>query len=306
MMDWQHVCARSLKPAWEFSTPLVTHHRNPGDVYSKRGSLTRGKHANSFLIPSGERDTPSAREWWNPFSKTEMEWGAGGKLQNALPSPPLWPGNPEISNPQLFLHESLWDRSSQKALCWHFNSLPCSRGRELSTPSLPHPCQAAERGTPTPPSSSGLPTAGPALSSPTRAQELPKGPRKDVSGLGAPSRQVMLLLLFSCLVMSNSLWPHGLQHARLPVLHHLLELAQTRPLSWWCHPTISSSVIPFSSCLQSFPASGAFLMSQLFAPGGQSIRAPTSTSVLPKNIQGWFPLGLTGDTTVLFFFFYFS
>ena len=66
------------------------------------------------------------------------------------------------------------------------------------------------------------------------------------------------------------------------------------PLSQWCHPTISSSVIPFSSCLKSFPASGSFPVSQLFTPGGQSIGASASASVLPVNIQGWFPLGLTG------------
>ena len=65
------------------------------------------------------------------------------------------------------------------------------------------------------------------------------------------------------------------------------------PLSWWCHPTISSSVIPFSSCLQSFPASGSFQMSQLFASGGQSIGVSASASVLPMNIQDWFPLGWT-------------
>ena len=66
------------------------------------------------------------------------------------------------------------------------------------------------------------------------------------------------------------------------------------PLSWWCHPTISFSVGPFFSCLQSFPASGSFLMSQLFALGGQSIGASASASVPPMNIQDWFPLGLTG------------
>lgn len=73
---------------------------------------------------------------------------------------PPWPGNPEISNPQLFLHESLWDRSSEKALCWHFNSLHCSRSREPSTPALPHTCQASEKGIPTLPSfSSRFPPA---------------------------------------------------------------------------------------------------------------------------------------------------
>ena len=66
------------------------------------------------------------------------------------------------------------------------------------------------------------------------------------------------------------------------------------PLSRWCHPTISPSAIPFSSCLRSFPASGSFPMSQLFASGGQTIEASTSASVLPVNIQDWFPLGLTG------------
>ena len=93
-------------------------------------------------------------------------------------------------------------------------------------------------------------------------------------------------------VLSNSLQPHGLQPTGLPVHHQLLELAQTH-----VHPTISSSVIPFSSCLQSFPASGSFLMSQFFHSGGQSIGA--SASILPVNIQGWFPLGLTGLISLL-------
>ena len=77
-----------------------------------------------------------------------------------------------------------------------------------------------------------------------------------------------------------------------PVLHHFLELAQTCPLSQWCHPTLSSFVIPF--CFQSFPTSGSFLMSQLFTSGGQGIGASASASVLLMNIQDWFPLGLTG------------
>ena len=94
--------------------------------------------------------------------------------------------------------------------------------------------------------------------------------------------------------MSDFLWPHGLQHTRLPCpsLSPGVSL-DSCPLSRWCHPTISSSV-PFSSCPQSFPASGSFLMSQLFASGGQSIGDSASASVLPMNIQGWFPLGLTG------------
>ena len=81
-----------------------------------------------------------------------------------------------------------------------------------------------------------------------------------------------------------------------PVLHHLPDLTQThvRWVSQWCDATISSSAIPFSFCLQSFPASGSFLMSRLFASGGQSIGASASASVLPMNIQDWFPLGLTG------------
>ena len=95
--------------------------------------------------------------------------------------------------------------------------------------------------------------------------------------------------------MSNSLWPHGLQHTRLlcPTLS-LGVSSNSCPSSRWCHPTISSSVIPFSSCPQSFPASGSFPMSQFFASGGQSIGASASASVLPMNIQGWFPLRLTG------------
>ena len=101
------------------------------------------------------------------------------------------------------------------------------------------------------------------------------------------------LLLFSRPVMSSSLRSHGLQHARLlcPSLSPRV-CSNSCPLSQWCHPTISSSVVPFSSCLQSFPASGKWVSS--FASGGQSIGASASASVLPKNIQDWFPLGLTG------------
>ena len=99
---------------------------------------------------------------------------------------------------------------------------------------------------------------------------------------------------FSCSVMSNSLQRHGLQHDRLPCPSPTPRTcSNARPSSQWCHPTISSSVIPFSSCLQSFPASGSFPMSQFFASGGQSIGAWASASVLPMNIQDWFPLGLT-------------
>ena len=95
--------------------------------------------------------------------------------------------------------------------------------------------------------------------------------------------------------MSNSLWPHGLQHTRLPCPSPTPgAYSNLCPLSWWCHPTISSFGIPFSSCLQSFPASGSFQMSQFFSSNGQSIEVSASASVLPMNIQHWFPLGLTG------------
>ena len=97
-------------------------------------------------------------------------------------------------------------------------------------------------------------------------------------------------LLFSCSVVSDTLWIHGLQHARLPCPSPSPEVcSDSCPLSRWCHPTVSSSVVPFSSCLLSFPASGSFLMSPLFASDGQSIGASASVSLLPTNIQDWFP-----------------
>ena len=100
---------------------------------------------------------------------------------------------------------------------------------------------------------------------------------------------------FSCSVVSDSLWPHGLQHARLPCPSATPGVySNSCPLSLWCHPTISSSVGPFSSCLQSFPASGSFQMSQFFASGGQSTGVSTSTSVLQMNTQDLFSLGWTG------------
>ena len=100
-----------------------------------------------------------------------------------------------------------------------------------------------------------------------------------------------LLMLFSRSVLSDSLWPHGLQHARLPCPSLSPRVCSNScPLSWWCHSTISSAIL-FSSCPESFPASGSFQMSQLFASGGQSIGASASASVLPVNIQSWFPLG---------------
>ena len=95
--------------------------------------------------------------------------------------------------------------------------------------------------------------------------------------------------------MSDSLWPHEPQHARPPCPSPTPGVhPHPCPLSQWCHPTISSSVIPFSSCPQSFPASGSFPVSQLFASGGQTIGVSASTSVLPMNTQDWSPLGWTG------------
>ena len=106
---------------------------------------------------------------------------------------------------------------------------------------------------------------------------------------------LFLIVQFSSSVVSNSLWPHGLQHTRLPCPSPTpRDYSNSCPSSWWCHPTISSSVIPFSSCLQSFLASGSFPMSQFFPSDGQSIGISGSASVLPMNIQDWFPLGCTG------------
>ena len=100
---------------------------------------------------------------------------------------------------------------------------------------------------------------------------------------------------FSCSVVSNSLQPHGLQHTRPPCPSPSPGVySNSCPLSQWYHPTISSSILPFSSCLQSFPASGSFYMSQFFTSGGQSIGVSASTSVPSMNIQDWFPLGWTG------------
>ena len=104
--------------------------------------------------------------------------------------------------------------------------------------------------------------------------------------------------MFSRQVTSDSSWPHRLQHARLlcsPLSPRVC--VNSCPLSWWCHPTISSSAARFFFCLQSFPASGSFPVNQLFTSGGQSIGV--SASILPMNIQGWFPLGLTGLISLL-------
>ena len=100
---------------------------------------------------------------------------------------------------------------------------------------------------------------------------------------------------FSCSVVSNSLRPHGLQHSRPPCPSPTPgAYSNSCPLSPWCHPTISSSVFPFSSCLQSFPASGSFHINHFFASAGQTIGVSASASVLPMNIQDLFPLGWTG------------
>ena len=107
----------------------------------------------------------------------------------------------------------------------------------------------------------------------------------------------MNLIQFSNSVLSDSLRPHGLQHTRIPCSSpNPRAYSNSCPSHQWCHPTVSSSVICFSS-LQSFPASGSFPVSQLFPSGGPSIGA--SASVLPMNIQGWFPLGLTGLISLL-------
>ena len=108
-------------------------------------------------------------------------------------------------------------------------------------------------------------------------------------------RQLFSSVQFSRSVVSDSSQPHGPQHARPPSPSPTPRVySNSSPFSQWCHPTISSSVIPFSSCLQSFPASGSFPMSQSFAWGGQSIRVSDLTSVLPVNTQDWSPLGRTG------------
>ena len=102
------------------------------------------------------------------------------------------------------------------------------------------------------------------------------------------------LLLFIRSVMLGTLWPHGLQHTRIPCPPPSPWVCSNScPLSQWCHPTISSSSAPFSSCPQSFPASGVFSNSRLLASGGPSFGASASASVPPVNIQGWFSFGLT-------------
>ena len=105
---------------------------------------------------------------------------------------------------------------------------------------------------------------------------------------------------FSPSVVSDSLWPHELQHARPPCPSPTPGVyPNSCPSHWWCHPTISSSAVPSSSCLQSFPASRSFQVSQFFQSDGQRIVASASASVLPMNIQDWFPLGWIGWISLL-------
>ena len=111
--------------------------------------------------------------------------------------------------------------------------------------------------------------------------------------------QVNVFICPCCCCSVAKLWPHGLQHARLlcpPISPR--DCSDSCPLSRWCHQTISSSAAPFCFCLHSVPASGSFHMSQFFTSGGQSIGVSASASVLPMNIQDWFPLGLTGLISV--------
>ena len=120
-------------------------------------------------------------------------------------------------------------------------------------------------------------------------------PAHPLSPSSPPSLKYSHSVQFSHLVVFKSLRPHGLQHARPPCPSSTPgACSNSCPLHPWCHPAISSSVVPFSSCLQSFPESGSFQMSQFFTSGGQSTGVSTSASVLPMNIQDWFPLGLAG------------
>ena len=116
----------------------------------------------------------------------------------------------------------------------------------------------------------------------------------------ADSQRSFSSIQFSHSVVSDSLWPHESQHTRPPCPSLTPGIyPNSRPLSWWCHPTISSSLAPFSSWLQSFPSSGSFSISWFFASGGQSNGVSASTSVPPINTQDWSPLGWTGCISLL-------
>ena len=133
------------------------------------------------------------------------------------------------------------------------------------------------------------------------SDELNKAISGPYSGVSYLSLWFSLSVQFSHSVTSDSLRSHESQHARPPCPSPTAEVhPNSCPLSWWCHPTISSSVIPFSSCPQSFPPSGSFQMSQLFPSGAQSIGVSASTSVLPMNTQYWYPLGWTGWISLQF------
>ena len=124
-------------------------------------------------------------------------------------------------------------------------------------------------------------------------RQLKINPTGDISLAGIIA--VDEIVQFSRSLLSDTLQPHGLQHTRLPCPSLTPgPCSNSCPLNFSCHPTISSSVVPFSYCLQIFPASGSFPISQFFVSGGQSIGVSTSTSVLPMNIQDWFPLEFTG------------
>ena len=108
-------------------------------------------------------------------------------------------------------------------------------------------------------------------------------------------KEVTWSVQFSCSVVSDSLWPYKPQLTRHPCPSTTPRVySNSSSSSWWCHPTTSSYVVPFSSCLQSFPASESFQMSQLFASDGQRTRVSASASILPMNTQDWSPLGWTG------------
>ena len=122
--------------------------------------------------------------------------------------------------------------------------------------------------------------------------------------VGANTQHILQILYNQFVVhsvMSDSLWSYGLQHTRLPCPSPFPGVCSNLCLlSWWCHPTISSPTVPFSSCLQYFPAIGSFPISWLFPSGGQTNGVSVSASVLPMHIQGWFPLELTGLISLQF------